>query len=269
MRALLDSHELLRNLTMRDVRGKYRRTALGQGWSLLNPIAQIALYSLVFSYILRVPAGRGTESGLDVFALWLASALLPWLFFASVVGTGLGALVGNANLIKKVYFPREALIISVAFSCLFTFLIELCVLHIAVLVFGGTVRIELLLATVLLTLLLSVFATGVALFFAVANVYFRDTQYLVSLLLMAWFYLTPIIYPISLISARVGTDSAIFTIYQLNPLARFAEAFRDTIYNGQLPGLWTTSYLLLASAATLVLGHAVFRRLEGRLAEEL
>lgn len=269
MRELLASRELVSNLALREIRSKYKRTALGHGWSLLNPIAQIAIFSFVFAYVLRVPAPRSASSGLHIFALWLAAGLLPWLFFGTIVNSGLGALVGNANLIKKVYFPREALVISAAFACLFTFVIELVVLHIAVAVFGGTVRLTSVLATLVLTAILGVFAVGIALVFAVVNVYFRDTQHLVGLLLQAWFYATPIMYPVKLISGRLGADSAGFQAYRLNPMERFSEAFRATIYDGRLPSLSTTGYLMLACAVTLLLGHVVFRRLEGRLAEEL
>jgi ABC-type polysaccharide/polyol phosphate export permease len=268
VRELVASHELVRNLTLREIRGKYKRTALGQGWSLLNPIAQIAMYSVVFSYVLRVQIKPGA-SGLHVFALWLSSALLPWLFFSAVVNSGVGALVGNANLIKKVYFPRETLIISALFSCLFSFLIELTVLHIAVLIFGGTVNPLLVATTLFTTVLLSTFAVGVSLIMAVANVYFRDTQHLVSLFLQAWFYLTPIMYPATLIGNRLGGDSTVFRIYRLNPMERFSEAFRATIYDAQFPTLATLGYLAVFSAGTVVIGHLVFRRLEGRLAEEL
>lgn len=269
VRELAASHELLRNLTLSEIRGKYKRTALGHGWSLLNPIAQIALYSVVFSYVLRINIGHPSHSGLDVFVLWLSAALLPWLFFSTVLQSGLGALVGNANLIKKVYFPREALIVSALFSCLFTFGIELTVLHVAVLLYGGTVSVPLIVTTLFLVVLLSIFAIGISLVLSVTNVYFRDTQHLATLFLFAWFYATPIMYPATLISARAGADSTLFRVYRLNPMERFSEAFRNTIYDAQLPALSTVTYLVLVSGATLLVGHVVFRRLEGRLAEEL
>jgi ABC-type polysaccharide/polyol phosphate export permease len=260
------SHELLRNLTLREIRSKYRRTALGQGWSLLNPIAQITIYSLVFSYVLQVSVAPGSPSGLKVFVIWLSAGLLPWLFFSTVVNLGLGALVGNANLIKKVYFPREALIVSALLSCLFSFMIELTVLHVAVLIFGGTVNPLLVPATLLITVLLSIFALGLTLILAVANVYFRDVQHLAALFLQAWFFASAIMYPATLISKRVGTDSTVYRMFRLNPIERFAEAYRNTIYDARLPALATIVYLAVFAGATLMLGHAIFRRLEGRLA---
>ena len=125
---LRSSRDLLINLTQREIKGKYKRTILGQAWSLLNPIAQMITYSVVFSLLLKAKPDQGEPSGLDVFALWLSCGLLPWLFFNNVVTTGMASLVGNSNLIKKVYFPRESLVIANAFSWLFTFCIEMAVL---------------------------------------------------------------------------------------------------------------------------------------------
>jgi len=269
IRDLLAAHELLRNLWLREVRTKYRRTTLGQGWSLLNPVAQITIYSVVFGYVLRIKPTPATSSGLDVFVLWLAAALLPFLFFATVVNTGALSLIGNTNLIQKVYFPREALVLANLFSCLFSFAIELVVLHVAVLLFGGTIRILPLATTILLTILLAAFAFGMALLSSVATVYFRDTQHLLTLLMMAWFYATPIFYPIALIRQRLGVDSTGYVLYRLNPMERFTAAFRDTIYNGTVPDLGTIGIVAGYTVSAVGVGHFVFRRLEGRLAEEL
>ena len=131
---LRDSRELLVNLTMREVRGKYKRTALGQLWSLINPLAMMLIFTAVFGLVLKIKIDPGSPSGLNIFALWLVCALLPWNFMNSAVSGGMGSLVGNANLIKKVYFPRDALVASTVLSCDVTFLVELAVLFAAVFV---------------------------------------------------------------------------------------------------------------------------------------
>lgn len=269
MRNLWASRDLIGNLTLREIKSKYRRTVLGQLWSLLNPIALLATYSVVFSYVLQVQAPKGDPSGLHTFALWLASALLPYLFVSAALNAGLASLVGGTNLIKKVYFPRETLVLAAVMSALFTFLIEMFVLHVAIVIFGGSLTPLRLLVTLGLIALLGVFALGLALLASVVNVYFRDTQHLVGIFLLAWLYATPIIYPIHLVEARLGGDSTGFAIYQLNPLARFAEAFRDTLYDGHMPEGSTVVYLVCVSFAILAVGHVVFRSLEGSLAEEL
>jgi ABC-2 type transport system permease protein len=253
------------NLTQREIKGKYKRTVLGQTWSLLNPVAVMAMYAVVFAFVLRARPEAGDPSGLDVFALWLAAALLPWMFFNNVVVSGMGAIVGNANLIQKVYFPRETLVLSSSLSWLFTFGIEMVVLILATLLFGGQ-PLLMIPATVLLMALLAAFATGIALLLAIANVYFRDTQHFVSILMQLWFYATPIVYPVSLVTDAHPT---LGTIYRLNPMERFSEAFRNTVYDGRLPSLETTTFVVVVSLLTFLVGYTVFRRREGRLAEEL
>jgi ABC-2 type transport system permease protein len=262
---LRTSRDLLANLTLREIRGKYKRTALGQIWSLVNPIAQMATYSVVFSVLLRAEPDKGDPSGLDVFALWLSCGLLPWLFFSNTVITGMGVLVGNANLINKVYFPRETLVIANMLSWLFTHCFEMTVLIVAVLIFGGS-PLPYLPVTIFLMLVLAVFALGVSLLLSVANVYFRDTQHFVAILMQIWFYLTPIVYPISIVA---NDHPKVLPYYRLNPLERFTEAFRSTVYDGRLPTLSNVVYLIGLSLATLLVGYVVFKRYEGRLAEEL
>lgn len=184
---LRESRELLYNLTMREIKGKYKRTALGQLWSLANPIALMIVYSFVFRFIIKVQPDPGDPSGLNIFALWLMCGLLPWSFFANVVNGGMGTLVGNENLIKKVYFPRSALLVSNSMSWLYSWGIEMLVLVIVVALLGGMPYLYIL-PTVLLMALMTLFATGVAMMLAIANVYFRDTQYLIGIVSQIWFY---------------------------------------------------------------------------------
>lgn len=259
------SRDLLVNLTLREIRGKYKRTALGQAWSLLNPIAQMATYSVVFAFLLRAAPAKGDPSGLHVFALWLSAGLLPWLFFSNVVVTGMSSLVGNANLIQKVYFPRETLVIANTAAWLFTFTIEMTVLLAAILVFGGSPLLYLP-VTVFFMIVLAVLALGVSLVLSVANVYFRDTQHFVSIGMQVLFYATPIVYPLRLVAEK---HQGALKFYRLNPIERFTEVFRNTMYDGRLPTLGNTLYLVLVSLAVLVVGYLFFKRHEGRLAEEL
>lgn len=271
---LRSSRDLLINLTLREIRGKYKRTMLGQFWSLLNPIAQMATYSIVFQFLLRGLPPKGDPSGLDVFALWLSAALLPWLFFANTVTSGMTTLVSNANLINKVYFPRATLVIANTLSWLFTFCIELGVLVVAVLVFGGD-PLPYLPITILFMGVLAAFALGISLMLSIANVYFRDTQHLFAILIQVWFYATPIVYPISVLTlpkhpgGPPRLSHTVVDVYRLNPIERFTEVFRNTIYDGRLPTLVNTAYVVGVSFAVLAIGAWVFSRYEGRLAEEL
>ncbi len=237
---VMSSRDLLVNLTRREVKGKYKRTLLGQLWSLANPIAQMLVYSLVFAFIIRMQPDAGDPSGLDIFALWLMCALLPWSFFTNVVTGGMNSLVGNENLIKKVYFPRSTLVVANALAALYTWAIEMLVLLLVLLVVGAN-PLPWLPVVVVMMLVLFVFSVGVALLLSIANVYFRDMQHLVAILFQVWFYLTPIVYPINEVRKRsdsVGPvlgDITILDIYRLNPMERFAEVFRNLLYDNRMP----------------------------------
>lgn len=271
------SRELVRNLTLREVRGKYKRTALGQGWSLLNPLASMAIFTLVFGVLLRAAPPVGDPSGLDVFALWLACGLLPWTFLSGALSTGMTALVTNANLVQKVYFRREVLVVAAVLSFVVTFATELVVLVGALLVFGGRPLVFLPLVAVAVVLL-ALFALGLALLLAIANTYFRDTSYLVTIALQFWFYLTPIVYPNRLVNETVAARGGLVVgglrlpidhLYNLNPMVRFVRVFRDLLYDNRLPHALDWLACAVSAGAALLLGGLVFARFAGRLAEEL
>ena len=139
LRELLSSRELLSNLTLREIRGKYKRTVFGQLWSLANPLSQMLIYTFIFSFVFRVDPGKGDPSGLHVFALWLLCGLLPFGFFSSVVNMGMGSLIANSGLIQKVYFPRLVIPVSVIASVGFNWLFEMAVLLVALSIFGSFV----------------------------------------------------------------------------------------------------------------------------------
>src|SRR5664279_1751430 len=167
------SKEILSNLTMREVRGKYKRSVLCQTWSLLNPIASLAIYTVVFGFVLRAQPPPGEPSGIDIFTLWLACALLPWNFFANTVTGGMNALLGNANLVQKVYFPRYTTIVSNMLASLVTFGFELLVLAVIAVLCGSQVWIWIPLVIVFVVIL-ALFGLGIGLMLSIANVYFRD-----------------------------------------------------------------------------------------------
>jgi ABC-type polysaccharide/polyol phosphate export permease len=271
---LKDSRGLLVNLTLREVRGKYKRTLLGQGWSLLNPIATLLIYTLVFGFVLRVPVPVGDPSGLQIFALYLACGLLPWTFFSNAVTSGMGALIANANLLRKVFFWRPTLVVASVFSWDVTFAIELLVLMAALLIVGS-MPLPWLPLLLLAVVLLTIFALGIALMLSVANVYFRDTQHFVSIGMQLWFYATPIVYPYSLIqdqAARMAANGNGFpleTIYRLNPMERFISVFRSMLYDNTFPHWGDVLFCMLVAAASLLIGITVFTRSQHRLVEEL
>jgi ABC-type polysaccharide/polyol phosphate export permease len=269
-----ESRGLLVNLTMREVRGKYKRTLLGQGWSLVNPVATLLIYSLVFGFVLRVPVPVGERSHVQIFALYLACGLLPWTFFSNALMGGMGSLISNAGLLHKVFFWRPTLVASTVFSLNVSFGFELLVL-IAALLAVGTMPLPWIPLVAVAIVLLTVFALGIALVLSVAVVYFRDTQHFVGIGLQLWFYATPIVYPYSLIHDQAvsmrahGNGFPLETIYRLNPMVRFTDVFRAMLYDNVAPAWRDLLFCTVAAALSLVIGLAIFQRSQHRLVEEL
>jgi lipopolysaccharide transport system permease protein len=275
IREVFAARELLANLTLREVRGKYKRTVFGQLWSLANPLALMLIYTFVFGLVFRIPVSPGDPSGVDVYALWLLSGLLPWTFLATVLTLGVGSLVSNAALIQKVYFARIVLPLSLAGSSAYNWLFEMAVLVIALSVVGSFVLPWLPLLVVIMVIF-AVFAAGVALMLSIANVYFRDTQYFVSIVLQIWMYLSPVIYPTTLVKRAsddiggiFGTSVTLDGLYGLNPIVHFLEIFRNLLYDNRWPNPIEWVICSVWAIAMGVLGMVVFRKNEKNLAESI
>jgi lipopolysaccharide transport system permease protein len=269
------SRELLQNLTNREIRGKYRRTALGQLWSLANPIAAIVIYTFIFSFIFRLPAQVGDPSGIDNYALWLVCGLIPWLFFNRVLSLGTDALVSNAGLIQKVYFPRIILPLSLANATFFTWLLEMGVLVVALSFLGSFVLPWLPLLAFYMAVF-AIFSVGLAMVLSIINVYFRDLAYLLTIVLQFWFYLTPILYPVELVktqSDRLGEfpvfSVSLLDLYKLNPVEGFIEIFRNLLYDNRAPELTTGAVALGWAIAMALIGLYLYSTKEKDLAELL
>lgn len=266
-----ESRELLTHLTLRELRGKYKRSTLGWAWSLLNPLSTMVIFTMVFRLFFKVEAPVGDPSGLKNFALFLLCGLLPWNFLTNSVFGSLGTIIGNAGLIKKTYFPRELLVVSQVNSWVVSLLLEIGLLAIALVVVGNMV-LPYIPVVLLLVVLLTFFVTGLSLALSVFNVFFRDVQHFMGILFQAWFYLSPIVYPLSLVPERAnmfGVDVPVRAIYDRNPMVGFASAFRDCLYQLRLPSASSVAYLFVVSVGTFAIGLFVFGRFEGRLAEEL
>jgi ABC-2 type transport system permease protein len=215
--------------------------------------------------------GNSDLSGITAYPLFLLCGLLPWAFLANSIGGSIGALVANANLVKKVYFPREILVASSVFALLFTLLIEMSVLGVALLAFGN-VWLKFLPLIVVVLALQTVFAIGIGLLLAALNVYFRDVQHFVGIFMQLWFYATPVIYPITLLDpyrdwSFLGFD--LLTLYKLNPMTAFVEMYHSMLFYLEWPDWELFLYATVVSFAMLGLGMLVFKRLEPRFAEEL
>jgi lipopolysaccharide transport system permease protein len=255
------SRDLLWNLTLREL-----RSFLGWAWSMLNPLSQIVIYGFVFGTLLGSTAPIGDPSGLDNFALYLLCGLLPWNFFSLVTSLGLGAISANAGLVRRVAFPREVLVFSNVLHACVQFSIEMSLLFIVMLV-AGSPFLPWLPVVVLTSVLLAIFATGLALALSVLAVYFRDVSYLWAIVIQVWFFATPIVYPPSLLEENAPTW--VYNVLKLNPMNGFVETYRRCLYDAAAPGWKTMLGLVLISFVSLTIGWMIFNRMSRRLPEEV
>ena len=269
---LWQSREILANLASKELRVKYKSSALGVAWSMLNPLLYLVVFYVVFTYF--IPARTPN------FPVYLLSGLLPWTLFSTSLAGATTSVVGNANLVAKVAFPHEMLPLASIRAQLVNFFFQFLVLVAFLVIFGYPLihRGVLLLPLALGVLLLFTAALGFAA--AAWNVRYRDTGHLVELALLAWFWSTPIVYPTSFVSERLGETG--FNLYLLNPMANIVMGFQRAIYGGvsdrtlaQLPAPGLTWYGLrlialgLVSTALLYVTWRLFFRRSGDFAEEL
>jgi len=263
---IIRSRNLLWNLTLRELRAKYRRSILGWGWSMLNPLSQMLIYSVMFGVIFGVQARKGDPSGIDVYSLYLLSGILPWGFINLICGLGLNTLIGNAALVRKVRFARETLVFSEVLFSLVQFSIEMTILCIVLLIFGSPL-LPWLPMLLFLMLLLAIFTAGLALILSIGAVFFRDLKYLWTIISQVWFFATPVIYDPARIEERI--PSFWYSIYHWNPSTAFIRSFRHVTFDGRAPDWSDLGVLVVISFASLAIGLAVFSRFSRRIAEEL
>jgi ABC-2 type transport system permease protein len=265
VRRVSESRELLWNLTLRELRTKYRRSVLGWSWSMLNPLATVAIYTFIFSVVFKAEPPVGGESGLKVYALYLLCGTLPWGFHVLITNLGMTSLVSNAALVRKVAFPREILVFSNALHALTQHGIEMSLLAVVLLVAGGHF-LPFAPLIVMYMLLLGAFSCGIGLALAALYVYFRDMNYLWTIVTQMWFFATPIVYTEDRL---VGVDETVREILRWNPMAVFIRGFRTMMYHGQMPDAGNIVACVLFAGVSLLLGWSLFVRLSRRFAEEL
>ena len=267
LRNLFAYRELLVNLARTELRIRYKNSVLGFLWSLLNPLLYLAVFSLVFQEILRAQIPR--------FAIFLLAGLLVWNFFSASLGGGAGSIIGNAPIVQKVWFPREVLPLASVGAAMVHFLLQASVLAAALLAFRHEPDWAALALLPLALLALMILAAAAALSLAVLNVHYRDTQHLLELVLLAWFWLTPIVYNHQLVADRLGGNDWIAT---LNPITTIVLVFQRALHNtppGYIPDvslwLYARNTLIVTGVACMLLAGAfrLFRRLEGSLAESI
>lgn len=266
---------------MREVKSQYNRTVLGRLWSLLNPLATIAVFSVIFGLVFRGEVQAGTVSGVQSFALWIAIGVLSWSFLSGAILTSMSALSGNSALLTKVYFPRYTLVVSAVISAVIQFAGELLILVVLMAVVAKSLWVLVLVpGLVLLTILTALFSLGIGLVLSVAVVYFRDIQHLWGIFNQVWMYASGVVFPITMLAdlqnrlynegiSLSGHPLPLTALFQLNPAEAFLEAYRAMLYDFTLPDLRTVALCLVWTAIALGLGSWVFSRASARVVEEL
>ena len=263
LKELWTYRDLVRNLVTRDLKVRYKNSMLGIVWSWLNPLLMMLIFTFVFDVL-------WVRHDIPNYHVLFLSALLPWNFFVGAITGGIPSIVNAGNLIKKVYFPREVLPISVVLSSLVNFLIGLPVFFILAMISGimPTRYVPLLVIPILIEL---VFATGIVLVLSTLEVFYRDTHMLMDAVMQAWFFLTPVIYPIATLPEAVTLAGITFNprvwLFRLNPMASIINTFQDILYHGTI----TTGDFLARTAVTalliLVIGYWFFRHHSGKFGE--
>jgi ABC-type polysaccharide/polyol phosphate export permease len=260
------SKNLLWNLTLRELRSKYRRSFLGWTWSMLNPVSSMLIYWFVFGVVFGQTAPIGDPSEVNNYALYLLSGLLPWGFFSLVTNLGLGSLLSNAGLVRKVYFAWETLVFSQVIFSFVQFCIEMALLSVVLIMVAGQIVLWVPVAF-LLMVVLAVYASGFALALSASAVFFRDLRYLWTIIIQVLFFATPIIYPPDQLDGKL--PPVVEFVLHWNPMAVFIDSFRQLLYHGHLPELVNLVYLVVSAILSFVAGWAIFVKLSRRLAEEV
>jgi lipopolysaccharide transport system permease protein len=255
LQELLRYRGLVLNLVLRDLKTRYKRSVLGFLWSLLNPLAMMLVFTIVFTIVM--------PSKIENYPIFLLCGLLPWNFFTGALMLSINSVAGNANLVKKVYFPREVLPISATLAALVNFLLGLAVLMVVLIITRSNFSSWLwLLPFVVLTQ--TCFILGVAFFLSAVNVYYRDTLMIMDVVLLAWFFLTPVVYSIAMLPSSYEILGVTINVqrlmYIVNPMASLIAAYRDLLYWGYRTDLDFLLRTAVTSVTILVAGYWFFVR---------
>ncbi len=253
-RQLLKTRDLVWAWTVRTLRGRYQQSALGWFWAIVQPVATVAIFSLVFTRIVPVDT-----SGVP-YILFSYTAVVPWTLLSTSITDMAMSLVQNMNLVGKIYFPREALPIAALLARLADFGISFILLVILVFIYGIPVSLPGLLFLPIIFLIQLALMLGLGIGSAALNVFYRDVDPLLKLIIQIWFYASPILYPVSLVPRQWQW------LYFLNPMAGVIAAYRDVMIYNTLPG----EYLVPAAVVSLVilvLGYWFFKKVEFQFAD--
>ncbi|MCC6453675.1 MAG: ABC transporter permease [Caldilineaceae bacterium] len=265
LRELFRYRDLIRNLVVSEVKTRYKNSVLGFVWSLLNPLAMMLVFSVVFGVLWPNQEVRN-------YPIFLLCGLLPWNFFSASVVSSLNSVLNNGNLVKKVYFPREVLPIAAVLAQLVNFLLALVVLFAALIIFRTNFS-PWLWTLPLIILIQTCFTLGIGLVLSTLQVFYRDTQLVMEVVMLAWFFLTPVLYRAAQLPEfyKVGELNLPVQriLYILNPMASLINVYRDLLYNGYRTDIDFFIRTTLTALVALAFGYWFFTRYSDRFGEEV
>lgn len=255
IKELYEYREMIVSLVRRELRGKYKGSILGFLWAFINPLLQLVVYTIVFTFI--------TRSNIEDFYLYLFVALIPWIYISSCMTGGANSITGQTEMVKKIYFPRLVLPISYATSQFVNMLLSFVVIFIVLLVSGKGISIKALVFLPLIMLIEYMIGIAIAILFSCINVYLRDLEQVSGVLAMAWQFLSPVLYAIDTIPEQYRH------IYMMNPISPIMVIYRQILYYKQVPEMDLFWNPLLFAGFMLFISCIVFSRLKRHFAEEL
>ncbi len=255
LKEIWDYRTMISSLVKRDLRGRYKGSVLGFFWTFLNPLLQLLVYTFVFSVIMR--------AGIEDYYLFLFVALVPWTFFSTSVAGGAGCITSQQNLVNKIYFPREVLPISYVLSQLINMLLSFIVVIAVLLISGKGANLAVWWYLPIIILQETLLAFGLTMLFSGITVYFRDMQFFLNIIMMAWQFISPVMYTVDMVPERFRG------IFYLNPMTPIIVAYRDVFYYKQAPELHTFIMGTVMGIVMLVIGWISFGKMKKHFAEVL
>lgn len=255
IKELWNYREMIISLVKRDLKGRYKGSVMGFLWTMINPLLQLAVYTFVFSVIM--------PSGVERFYLFLFVALVPWLFFSTCLSTGTTVIFAQQEMVKKIYFPRQILPISFTISQFVNMLLSFVVIFMVLIFSGIKFNFKALACLPIIMLVQFILCLGITFVVSALTVYLRDLEYILSIISMAWMYLTPILYPIE------NVPEAYRGICYINPMTSIIVAYRDILYSSKVPEMGTLVIAVFMGILLLAIGLVSFEHLQRHFAEEL
>jgi len=255
LKELYHYREMIFSLVRKELRGRYKGSVLGFIWTFLNPLLQLTVYTIVFSVLF--------PTTIDKFYIFLFIGLIPWLFFNTSLAGGATSVVSQENLIKKIYFPRQVLPIAYVSSAFINMLLTFLVIFTVLIISGYGINLKVLWALPIVMVVEYLLALGMAMIFSALTVYFRDLEYILGIVAMAWMYLTPILYEVETI------PEAFRPLIYLNPMTGIILSYREILYYKKIPDLNILAAAVVAGVVFLVVGFFSFSKMQRRFVEAL